>query len=204
VWVADRGNDRVRSFSPDGTPLVTFGMRGVGPGQFVEPAGIAVDCHGLVTVAEADNNRVQQFQVPPVAGCAALPPVVNPPDPILATQPQPLPPDLSVTPTRTTAILSIRQFPLKIRSDLPCRIAVEVKLSPRSGKRPKPVTLSFPAQSLPAGRTVTVRPRLSVAGVRALAKQLKGKRGLYADVKVTASTDASAPAVIENRVKVTG
>ena len=44
-----------------------------GPGQFVEPTGISVACNGLVTVAEADNNRVQQFQLPATAACASLP-----------------------------------------------------------------------------------------------------------------------------------
>ncbi len=54
------------------------------PGQFVEPVGIAVDCHGLVTVADSDNNRVQQFQVAPASACAALPAVAEPagPDPL--------------------------------------------------------------------------------------------------------------------------
>ena len=62
VWVADRGNDRVVAYRADGALVTAFGERGIGAGQFVEPAGITVDCHGLVTVAEADNNRVQQFQ----------------------------------------------------------------------------------------------------------------------------------------------
>ncbi len=32
VWVADRGNDRVQAFSPDGAPIARFGERGVGAG----------------------------------------------------------------------------------------------------------------------------------------------------------------------------
>ena len=105
VWVADRGHDRVVAFRADGTLLTAFGERGIGAGQFVEPAGISVDCHGLVTVAEADNNRVQQFQFAPPAPCAALPAITAPPNPILATQPDPVPPQLSVEATRTTGIL---------------------------------------------------------------------------------------------------
>ena len=45
------------------------------------PTGIAVDCHGLVTVADSDNNRVQQFQAAPAGACAALPAVQSPPRP---------------------------------------------------------------------------------------------------------------------------
>ena len=40
VWVADRGNDRVRAFAPDGTLLgVASASAAWAPGQFVEPAG---------------------------------------------------------------------------------------------------------------------------------------------------------------------
>ena len=45
-------------------------------------SGIAVDCRGLVTVADSDNNRVQQFQFAPRrAPARALPAVQNPPQP---------------------------------------------------------------------------------------------------------------------------
>ena len=66
------------------------------------------------------------------------------------------------------------------------------------------MTLRFSPQSLPAGKTVTVRPRLSVAGVRSLPRALKGKRGLTADVQVTASTADSSPTTVTRRVNVTG
>ena len=160
-------------------------------------------CNGLVTIAEAENHRVQQFQFPPTGACAPLPAITPPPDPILATQPDPLPPEVSVTPTRLTGLLAVRQFPLRVRCDVRCRVAVVVKLTPRGKKKPT-VTLAFSPQSLPAGNTVTVRPRLSVAGVRSLARALKGKRALTADVQVTASTTDSAPTVVTRRVNVTG
>jgi hypothetical protein len=51
---------------------------------------------------------------------------------------------------------------------------------------------------------VTVRPRLSVAGLRSLARALKGKRGLTADVQVTASTEDSSPTTVTRRVNITG
>lgn len=201
VWVADRGNDRVRAFAPDGTLLVSFGTRGVGPGQFVEPIGIAVDCNGLVTVSDADNNRVQQFQFAP-SGCGSLPPIENPPDPILATQPDPLPPEVFVQPTRTRGILGIRQFPVRVRCDLPCRAAVAVTLKPRSGRSRASVTFRA-SRSLPAGKTLTIRPRLSVAGVRRLARALRGRQGLVAQVRVTATTRHSPPTTVTRRVGVT-
>jgi DNA-binding beta-propeller fold protein YncE len=201
IWVADRGNDRVRAFAPDGSLLVSFGERGVGSGQFVEPIGIAVDCNGLVTVGDADNNRVQQFQFAPT-GCGSLPPIVNPPDPILATQPDPLPPEVFVAPTRTRGILGIRQFPVRVRCDLPCRASVAVTLRPRSGRSRPGVTIRA-ASSLPAGRTVTIRPRLAVAGVRTLARALRGRRGLVAEVRVKATTRHSPPTTVTQRVEVT-
>jgi streptogramin lyase len=202
LWVADRGHDRVVSFAPDGSVLGAFGEPGTGPGQLLAPTGIAVDCHGLVTVAEANNNRVQQFQFAPTGACAPLPAIQKPPNPILATQPDPLPPQVSVVPTRSTGILGIRQFPLRINCDSPCRLSVVVKLAPRSGKKRPGVRLSFTPQSLPAGRSVTVRPRLSTAGVRTLARALKGRRALVADVTVTATTPHSAPTVVTKRVNV--
>jgi DNA-binding beta-propeller fold protein YncE len=205
VWVADRGNDRVVAYNPDGTVAAAFGRRGVGAGEFIEPAGVSVACNGLVTVSDADNNRVQQFQTGFGSGaCASLPAITPPPDPILATQPDPVPPELLVQATRTSGLLAIRQFPLKVRADTPVRLAIEATLRPRSGKSRPTVRLSFSPISLPAGKTVTVRPRLSVAGVRRLAKALKGKRGLVAEYAVTASTEDSAPTLITRRLNVNG
>ena len=204
VWVADRGNDRVRAFTPDGALVASFGERGVGAGQFIAPVGIAVDCRGIVTVGDSDNNRVQQFQAAPGGTCASLPPVQRPPTPILATQPAPLPPQVTVKPTRSSAILAIRQFPLRVSCDLPCKVAVAVKLAPRAGKKKRvSVALRLAAQTLPAGRTVTLRPRLAVRGVRRLKRALKGRRGLVADVRVTATTTDSPPTAVTQRVNVT-
>ena len=83
------------------------------------------------------------------------------------------------------------------------KLTVVVTLSPRGKSKPA-VKLSFPPTSLAAGRTVTLRPRLSVAGVRSLAKALKGKRALTAVVDVTAEATSSAPAVVVKRLSVTG
>ena len=83
------------------------------------------------------------------------------------------------------------------------RLTVVVTLTPRGKSKPA-VKLAFSPTSLPAGRTVTIRPRLSVAGVRSLAKALKGKRGLTAAVDVTAEATSSAPAVVVKRLSITG
>jgi DNA-binding beta-propeller fold protein YncE len=203
VWVADRGHDRVIAYRADGSLLTTFGERGIAAGQFVEPAGISVDCHGLVTVAEADNNRVQQFLVGSLAPCGSLPAITPPPDPILATQPDPVPPELTVTPTRTKGILGIRQFPLKVKSDTPVKLTVVVTLAPRGKSKPV-VELAQKPLSLAAGKTITIRPRLSVAGKRSLSRALKGKRRLTAAIDVTAEAQSSAPAVVTKKVSVTG
>ena len=96
---------------PRGRRCSRGAMHGVGPGQFMEPTGISVSCNGLVTVAEADNNRVQQFQLPATAACGALPPITPPPNPILATQPDPVPPDVFLAPTRTSGILGGASVP---------------------------------------------------------------------------------------------
>lgn len=72
IYVADTGNDRVCVFSPEGRFLFEFGGRGVlkpgpgspvtwRPGRFNFPAGIAVDEHGSVFVADTQNNQIQAF-----------------------------------------------------------------------------------------------------------------------------------------------
>lgn len=203
VFVADRGNDRVLAYTPDGAPLAGWGQHGTGTGQFMEPTGISVSCNGQVTVSEADNNRLQTFQLAATGACAQLPPITPPPDPILATQPDPVPPEVTVTPTRTTGIFAIRQFPLRVRCDVRCRATVVVTLTPRGKKKPA-VKLAFTPQTLPAGNTVTLRPRLSVAGLRTLARALKGKRTLTAVIQVTGSTEDSSPTTVTRRVSVTG
>jgi hypothetical protein len=204
VWVADRGNHRIQAFTPDGALVARFGERGVGVGQFIEPTSVSVACNGLVTVADADNNRAQQFQFPPSAACSSLPAVKNPPDPILYNQPQPLPPEVTVRPTRSTGILAIRQLPLRVSSDLPAKISIQVTLKPRAGKRRPSVRMSFSPQNLPAGKTVTYRPRLSAAGVRTLRRALGSRRGLVAEIRVVATNADSSDGVVTQRINVTG
>ncbi len=43
----------------DGSFICTFGSKGVEPGQFNEPYGVAFDQHGHLLVADSDNHRIQ-------------------------------------------------------------------------------------------------------------------------------------------------
>ncbi len=68
VYVADSGHFRVVEFAPSapyfktGRPAHTWsGTRGRGPGQFLQPSGLAVDARGNVYVTDAGAARVQVF-----------------------------------------------------------------------------------------------------------------------------------------------
>ena len=120
VWVADRGNDRDPGLHPRrnaGGALRRARRRR----RAVHRAdGVSV---GLQRARDRRRRRQQPRRSSsssrPARACAPLPAVKNPPDPILYNQPQPLPPEVTVRPTRTSGILAIRQFPLRVSSDLP-------------------------------------------------------------------------------------
>ncbi len=61
LLVTDTGNERVIEYTPDGTPVTSFGSAGKGPGQFQEPVGIAVAPDGTIYVADTWNNRIEVF-----------------------------------------------------------------------------------------------------------------------------------------------
>jgi DNA-binding beta-propeller fold protein YncE len=62
VFVADLGNDRVQVLDrKTGAPLATVGEAGDGDGAFRRPLDVAVDDRGHLYVADADNNRIQEF-----------------------------------------------------------------------------------------------------------------------------------------------
>ena len=53
--------DSVSVLRPNGTKLRSFGTRGSGPGQFVDPRGVAVDDEGNILVTDSNNHRIQKF-----------------------------------------------------------------------------------------------------------------------------------------------
>jgi len=66
VYVVDSNNDRVQVFEPDGLGgfqfKTAFGSFGSGEGEFIVPAGIALDINGNVYVVDTADNRVQVFE----------------------------------------------------------------------------------------------------------------------------------------------
>ena len=61
ILVADRSNNRIQVFNPDGSYHHHFGSPGTCNGQFDRPAGVATDSQGKIIVADKDNHRVQIF-----------------------------------------------------------------------------------------------------------------------------------------------
>jgi tripartite motif-containing protein 71 len=62
IIIADRSNNRIQIFRPDGTFCHCFGRQGTEPGQFDRPAGIASDVNRRIVVADKDNHRIQVFK----------------------------------------------------------------------------------------------------------------------------------------------
>jgi tripartite motif-containing protein 71 len=68
IYAADTGSangpffdHRIHKLSPTGQELAVWGTLGSGPGQFIQPTGIAVDAQGNLYVADAGNHRVQKL-----------------------------------------------------------------------------------------------------------------------------------------------
>lgn len=63
VWVTSL-NNRAQCFTPEGKLLMSIGP-GKEPGQLQRPHGMATDSHGNLYVADAANQRIQKFALPP-------------------------------------------------------------------------------------------------------------------------------------------
>ena len=62
VYVADRDNHRIQTFTAGGRLLAVWGgVAGRAPGQLSDPYGVAADGFGNVYVADTDNNRIVKF-----------------------------------------------------------------------------------------------------------------------------------------------
>jgi DNA-binding beta-propeller fold protein YncE len=59
VWVAT--NNRLQLFTAQGKYLTGFGVKGVGPGEFHRPHGLAIDSKGYLYVVDTRNHRIQKF-----------------------------------------------------------------------------------------------------------------------------------------------
>ncbi len=210
VWVADRGNNRVQRFGPQGERRGTFGTRGTGDGQFVHPTGVSIDCNGLLTVSDASNNRVQQFTLstPQAPACIALPPLGTPPPPKLPVLPTPDGPLLSARPLRTSGLLgSGGGVPVRVGCDTACTVGVTVRLTPRA-KPPRKrkrvtITVSARARAVMAGETAVARAVLSRRQRTILRRALRGRRGLDVTVQAVASSAVGEPTTVALRLRAT-
>ena len=54
--------DAVQIFDRRGRFLLSFGERGLGPGQFWLPGGVFIDDRDRIYVADAYNQRIQIFE----------------------------------------------------------------------------------------------------------------------------------------------
>jgi DNA-binding beta-propeller fold protein YncE len=61
LYVSDTGNKRIVRFDRSGNRDSVWGTAGTGPGQFIEPVGLAADAAGNVYVADTGNHRIQVF-----------------------------------------------------------------------------------------------------------------------------------------------
>ena len=61
VYVADWGNNAIQVLSPTGESLLTFGSRGIAPGELRGPTSICLEEGGYLLVVDSTNDRVQRF-----------------------------------------------------------------------------------------------------------------------------------------------
>ena len=61
LYVVDFEANFVQKYSPDGQPLIRFGQKGSGPGQFAGPSNLALDAQGNLYIADTNNQRIQKL-----------------------------------------------------------------------------------------------------------------------------------------------
>jgi DNA-binding beta-propeller fold protein YncE len=61
VYVGEVNNNRIQEFSSAGEYLGQFGTEGTGNGQFDDPRGVALAGSTKIYVADASNDRIQEF-----------------------------------------------------------------------------------------------------------------------------------------------
>jgi tripartite motif-containing protein 71 len=61
IYVADRGNNRIKKFAPNGDHVLSWGGLGTADGEFNSPEGIAIDNSDNLYVADTLNHRIQKF-----------------------------------------------------------------------------------------------------------------------------------------------
>jgi len=118
VYVAEGGRAQIVALDGRGQRRAVFGAPGTLPGEFIRPAGIAVDAAGDIVVADPRNNRVQVFTFGHSAPQSAAPAQLAPAEPPAELVGRLLVPR-SVVPAR-------RAIPLGCRASRPgfCRLAI--------------------------------------------------------------------------------
>jgi hypothetical protein len=210
VGGAAGGKTRVHFFGPNGERLGMFGERGIGPGQFINPTGLVVDCTGTLTVTDTRNNRVQQFALaaPAAPPCSVLAPIGHPPPPRIPTLPPPLGPDVSVRVLRSASLFTTRTLPVRVGCDTICAVTVTGTLTerdkPRKRKRAVSISLRPVTAKLAAAESKIVRVKLTRVQVARLRKAMKSRRRLIVTLQVEATADAGDPTTVSTRLTARG
>ena len=175
-----------------------------GPGSSSSRSGISVDCHGLVTVGDSDNNRVQQFQFGARGRLRGA-----------AGGPEPAGPD-PLQPARAAAAGArgdadahdepARHPPVPAAGELRPALQGRGSRQARAARREEAAVGRVELRpAVAAGRQDGDGAPAAERGGRADAAAGDGlAAGLVADVRVTATTTDSAPTVVTRRVNVTG
>jgi hypothetical protein len=91
-----------------------------------------------------------------------------------------------------------------VRCDIPCTVTISGTLRDRKtrkkGKTPS-TPVRFKSRSIPAGKLTVVTATADVSHLR---KAMHGRRGMIADLRVSAAATDSAPTIVKKRYEVSG